>query len=506
MCDPIFGVIRSNIVKLLFTAMLQIVNEGLLLLACGKTECGRPDDRAAFLEVLGTALWDTQERLAAVHSLSIDAHWAKCTSMAPLFAMVRDLAAELLRSGMPCVCSMDEFLERVARICPDLPSGYVFDYLHCSLAVRSLPGAMPLIVLDPLWLSFLSSTVCGWRRHQDLPMSFRKHGLVVDSDGFHDRLWSGVLKDVNRAGMAQLLHHMNVFTPVPGTSVSIVPHMFPELRELRKTVSETCDFWIGPCLGTHTEAGISVKLPVRNAVWTVFQAKCVALVVPQLCGRSCMLLSWAGQRALVTWDTEACTLSWRVRGSQPRLLRFVLLEVLRNVLFVHVPYADARAQVMSILCPVCDHGTQFIGILARKACKGKPFYCSFCTGAGAVLDVQDLVNPSEEWRTMAQRIIGGTAPPRPVVGAQASPMRFALIVANGCDPDIGDCFELVHRRVCASGVPSERICAMQDCSQETLWHGVDALSAATGTQAGCHVLVYRGYANLPPPLMPYFYR
>jgi hypothetical protein len=31
---------------------------------------------------------------------------------------------------------------------------------------------------------------------------------------------------------------------------------------------------------------------------------------------------------------------------------------------------------------------------------------------------------------------------------------------------------------------------MQDCSQETLWHGVDALSAATGTQAGCHVLVY----------------
>ena len=163
------------------------------------------------------------------------------------------------------------------------------------------------------------------------------------------------------------------------------------------------------------------KWAMRSAcrcVGAAFQAKCVPFLVPQLCKADMMLLSWAGQRAVVMHDSEEMRVWCRVRGSQPRLLRFILMHMLHEILHLHVPCLDTSKVEVGVSCHACGApSSPFLGVAKKKAAAGKSYQCFMCD---QVLDVQDLVDPPVEWKTMARQFFAGMGPSRPLPPAAAS--------------------------------------------------------------------------------------
>ncbi len=136
-------------------------------------------------------------------------------------------------------------------------------YLQCSMSVFVLLADVPLVVLDPGWMTLLVSSVCTSRPEVRalLPPSVSRHGLVVDSHKFFELLWGRFpsFRAMNHAAMFQLLTNMGVHVPIPGSTVSIVPNMFAH----RGVYENNVDFWLGRALGTQTEVGNAVSVPVR---------------------------------------------------------------------------------------------------------------------------------------------------------------------------------------------------------------------------------------------------
>jgi hypothetical protein len=258
------------------------------------------------------------------------------------------------------------------------------------MSVFVLLADVPLVVLDPGWMTLLVSSVCTSRPEVRalLPPSVSRHGLVVDSHKFFELLWGRFpsFRAMNHAAMFQLLTNMGVHVPIPGSTVSIVPNMFAH----RGVYENNVDFWLGRALGTQTEVG--------NAVM--------------------MLLSWAGQRAVVMHDSEEMRVWCRVRGSQPRLLRFILMHMLHEILHLHVPCLDTSKVEVGVSCHACGApSSPFLGVAKKKAAAGKSYQCFMCD---QVLDVQDLVDPPVEWKTMARQFFAGMGPSRPLPPAAAS--------------------------------------------------------------------------------------
>ena len=170
---------------------------------------------------------------------------------------------------------------------------------------------------------------------------------------------------------------------------SFVPSMLPRDDMFRST---PLDGAIGPLAPGQSEIGVRYHLEhVPPDMWPSLVLRHRAMVVPETCTRTSVVLQWGSQRGMLSLDVAKGHLTLVCRGPAPVELRvrfhWALVELVGN----KYPFLDT-AEWLHTVCHVCHKSSQLFGLALQKVLeKKKPFRCSACILDKVLLSVEDLV-------------------------------------------------------------------------------------------------------------------
>jgi hypothetical protein len=218
------------------------------------------------------------------------------------------------------------------------------------------------VILDPGWLAdtLACAITADPARLHELPPALTQRGILrydaahgttlaavwPDSKGYTDPLRRMLLGCLHRFDLAY-----DVLDGVRGDAMySLVPCMLPRDETLG---GAPLDNTIGPLASGQSEIGVQYHVElVSPDMWPSLILRCRAMVIPETCTRTSVVLQWGSERGLLSLDEMKGRLTLVCRGPAPVELRVRFHWALVEFVGGKYPFLD-REKWLHVVCHVC---------------------------------------------------------------------------------------------------------------------------------------------------------